>query len=135
MSLASADGVESVLSGFLDAFACLDWETFRTYFADDATVFLPLVDHPERATGREAVERLFLGVFDRARAASPGPRYLDLEPRDLLIRRMGDTAIATFHLDDPGILCRRTLVLARADEGWKVIHLHASNLPYPAVGE
>src|SRR5262249_2664685 len=92
-------------------------------------------DHPRRADGREEIERLFRGVFDRARASSPGPPYLDLRPQDLSIRPMGDTSLVTFHLRDPGVLCRRTLILRRLAEGWKIIHLHASNLPAPGVQE
>jgi hypothetical protein len=42
----------------------------------------------------------------------------------------GDTAIATFHLDDrPGFLNRRTIVLHRSRTGWKIVHLHASEVP------
>lgn len=123
------DTLERTLAGFLDAFAHLDWDAFRAYFADDASVFFPMTDHPARANGRDEVERLFHSVFDRARIASPGPVYLDLEPCDLLIREAGDMAVASFHLNDPGVLCRRTLVFVRADAGWKIIHLHASNMP------
>lgn len=123
------DTLERTLVGFLDAFAHLDWEAFRAYFADDASVFFPMTEHPARANGRDEVERLFHSVFDRARAASPGPVYLDLEPRDLLIREVGDMAIASFHLNDPGVLCRRTLVFVRAEAKWKILHLHASNMP------
>jgi ketosteroid isomerase-like protein len=86
----STGDVEIVLAGFLDAFAYLDWEAFRAYFTDDAVVFFPLIDHPLHANGREAIEWLFLSVFERARAASAGPLYLDIKPRDLLIRQIGD---------------------------------------------
>ena len=71
----------ATVQAFLDAFAALDWEPFRRYFADDATVFFPLIDHPQRAEGREQIERLFRGVFERARAVAPnGPPYLALSP-------------------------------------------------------
>ena len=74
--------------------------------------------------------RLFHGVFERARAGAPnGPPYLALRPDGLSIRRMGESALVTFHLHDPGILCRRTLILRQEADGWKIVHLHASNLP------
>ena len=120
------------MQAFLAAFAALDWEPFRRSFADDATVFFPLTDHPQRAEGRDEIERLFRGVFERARADSPnGPPYLALQPHDLSIRYMGEGAYVTFHLHDPGVLCRRTLILQHGTEGWKIAHLHASNLPAP----
>lgn len=88
------EGLADTVQSFLAAFAALDWEPFRRSFADDATVFFPLADHPQRAEGREEIERLFRGVFERARADSPnGPPYLALQPHDLSIRRMGDWAI------------------------------------------
>jgi ketosteroid isomerase-like protein len=129
------EGLADTVQAFLAAFAALDWEPFRRSFADDATVFFPLTDHPQRAEGREEIERLFRGVFERARADSPsGPPYLALQPHDLSIRRMGDMgegACVTFHLHDPGVLCRRTLILCHGAEGWKIVHLHASNLAAP----
>ena len=37
--------------------------------------------------------------------------------------------IATFHLDDrAGFLNRRTIVLNRTKAGWKIVHLHASEV-------
>src|SRR5580765_1408432 len=63
----AGEGLAGALQTFLTAFAALDWEPFRHCFADDAVVFFPLVDHPERADGREQIERLFRVVFERAR--------------------------------------------------------------------
>ncbi len=127
--------IDRELTAFLAAFAALDWETFRSYFADDAVVFFPLTVHPRRADGRDEIERLFHDVFERARteSRSPEPPFLDLRPLDVHIRCIGDGAVVTFHLKDPGILCRRTLILQRMATGWKIVHLHASNLPFPAA--
>jgi ketosteroid isomerase-like protein len=125
--------IARVVAAFLAAFAALDWEAFRRCFADEATVFFPSIDHPQRAAGREQIEQVFHDVFERARAGAAGPPYLDLQPRDLSIRHTGDVALVTFHLNDPGILCRRTLILQRMAAGWRIVHLHASNLPAPAA--
>jgi hypothetical protein len=46
-----------------------------------------------------------------------------------MICQMGDCALATFHWRDPGVLCRRTLVLQKRSEEWSILHLHASNIP------
>ncbi len=48
-----SDTLISIVQAFLGAFSALDWDPFRRCFADDATVFFPLVDRPERAEGRE----------------------------------------------------------------------------------
>jgi hypothetical protein len=57
---------------------------------------------------------------------------MDLQPRDLNIQIFGEVAIATFHLDDrPGFLNRRTIVLHNTPEGWKIVHLHASEVATP----
>jgi hypothetical protein len=54
---------------------------------------------------------------------------MNLNPIDLKIQIAVDVAIATLHLDDrPGFLNRRTIVLQRGTRGWKIIHLHASEV-------
>jgi ketosteroid isomerase-like protein len=120
--------VRKALSDFIKAFDNLDWGRFRSAFADDATVFYPR-EFPHRADGRQEFEKTFQRVFERIRAGrSKGP-YMDLQPIDLKIQIAGDVAIATFHLDDrPGFLNRRTVVLQKRESGWKIIHLHASEV-------
>jgi ketosteroid isomerase-like protein len=55
---------------------------------------------------------------------------MDIQPKDMRIQIFGDIAIATFHLDDrAGFLNRRTVVLHKTGEGWKIVHLHASEVP------
>jgi ketosteroid isomerase-like protein len=130
---APADKAESevrkALSDFIQAFDNLDWERFRASFADDATVFYPR-EFPDRANGRQEFERTFQKVFDRIRAGRTQGPYMDIQPRELELQIAGDIAIATFHLDDrPGFLNRRTIVLRKQTLGWKIIHLHASEVP------
>jgi ketosteroid isomerase-like protein len=120
--------VRKILSDFIAAFDNLDWNQFRAFFADDATVFFPR-DSPHRADGRKEFERTFQQVFERIRAGRTKGPYMDLRPLDLQIQIAGDVAIATFHLDDrPGFLNRRTIVLQRGTRDWKIIHLHASEV-------
>jgi ketosteroid isomerase-like protein len=122
------EGIHRFLSEFITAFDNLDWQKFRNAFADDATVFYPR-GRPNRANGRIEVEEYFKHVFEQIRAGrSKGP-YMDIQPRELRIQVLGDVAIATFHLDDrPGFINRRTLVLRKTAAGWKIAHLHASEV-------
>jgi ketosteroid isomerase-like protein len=121
------------LSDFIIAFDDLDWEKFRNAFADDATVFYPR-DAANRANGRSEVQEHFRHVFTQIRAGrSTGP-YMDLQPRELRIQLLGEVAIVTFHLDDrPGFINRRTLVLRKTTAGWKIVHLHASEVASAAT--
>jgi len=54
---------------------------------------------------------------------------MDLRPRELQVTILGAVAVVTFHLDDrPGFINRRTLVLRKTSRGWKIVHLHASEV-------
>jgi ketosteroid isomerase-like protein len=120
--------VRNTLSDFIHAFDNLDWLHFRGTFADDATVFYPR-QFPHRAKGRAEFESFFKKVFDDIRAGRTRGPYMDIQPRDLELQMLGTVAIATFHLDDrPGFLNRRTIVLRKQPSGWKIIHLHASEV-------
>lgn len=123
--------VRETLADFIQAFDNLDWDKFRSYFADDATVFYPR-EFPRRAEGREQYEKYFRKVFDRIRAGRTQGPYMDIQPRDLSLQITGEVTIATFHLDDrPGYLNRRTIVLQKQKAGWKIVHLHASEVTNP----
>ena len=124
--------VRKTLSDFIQAFDNLEWDRFCAAFSDDATVFYPR-EFPSRANGRQEYERTFQKVFDRIRAGRTQGPYMDIQPRDLRLQLAGDVAIVTFHLDDrPGFLNRRTIVLQKQPSGWKIIHLHASEVAAPA---
>lgn len=120
--------IERTLHAFLEAFDNLEWDKFRGFFADDATVFYPR-GVAQRAEGREEYERAFRDVFAQIRGDRTAPPYMHLEPRDLRIQFAGDVAIVTFLLDDrPPSVNRRTVVLERRGGAWKIIHLHASEV-------
>jgi len=123
--------VRQTLSNFILAFDNLDWDKFRMSFADDATVFYPR-EFPYRANGRAEIEANFHHVFEQIRGNQTKAPYMEIQPRELHIQMLGNVAIATFHLDDrPGVLNRRTLVLSKTADGWKIVHLHASEVRLP----
>lgn len=121
--------VAARLTAFLDAFASLRWEEFRSFFADDATVFFPRPDQPQLVEGRDGIEGVFGKVFEEERAGADGPPYLDLTPVAVRVQVVGDVALTTFELHDDDRLGRRTLVWTQQDETWRILHLHASNVP------
>jgi ketosteroid isomerase-like protein len=120
--------IQQALATFIRAFDNLDWESFRLAFDDNATVFYPR-GFPNRATGRDAFEEKFKVVFQQIRDGKTQPPFMDIQPKDPQIQRFGDVAIVTFHLDDrAGFLNRRTIVLHKTTSGWKIVHLHASEV-------
>jgi ketosteroid isomerase-like protein len=126
--------IRSFLAEFMTAFDNLEWEKFRNAFTDDATVFYPR-GMANRANGRVEFEEHFKQVFEQIRAGRSRGPYMDLQPRELRIRLLGEVAIVTFHLDDrPGFINRRTLVLRKTTAGWKIVHLHASEVVNTNIG-
>jgi len=120
--------VQTTLAAFIQAFDNLEWDHFRSFFADDATVFYPRAI-PERAQGRAEFEAAFRKVFEQIRAGRQKPPFMDIQPRGMQIQVAGKAAIVTFHLDDrPGFINRRTLVLVKMGQDWKIVHLHASEV-------
>ena len=120
--------VQRTLSEFIIAFDNLDWEKFRSAFDDEATVFYPR-EFPRRATGRAEFEKTFKRVFEQIRAGRSTPPFTDIQPREMETRIFGAIAIVTFHLDDkPHSVNRRTIILQNTTNGWKIIHLHASEV-------
>lgn len=129
---ASSDSaaVAVALKGFLTAFENLDWEPFRAAFSDSATVFHPSPDIPRRIIGRRAIDSTFRLVFAGIRAgAKSGPPYHHLTPVDLMIQPLAPgVVLATFQLENGERLARRTVVFRRETGGWRIFHLHASNM-------
>jgi ketosteroid isomerase-like protein len=128
--------VRAAVETFLHAFEALDWPAFRACFAEGATVFQPTPPHVLRTDSPESFERAWAAVFERIRRNSgrTAPPYMTLSPKDLRIQLLSEkSALVTFHLPQGETLGRRTVILERLDAGWKIVHLHASNLSRPAA--
>lgn len=122
---------ESALRAFLSAFENCDLLAMEAAFAPDATSFdraLPTAADPDAHRRTPGMPRGMRELATKLRRAGGAPPYHRLEPHDLLIQRSGDMAVCSFHLDAPDGLGRRTVVLQRRHDGWKIIHLHASNV-------
>jgi ketosteroid isomerase-like protein len=122
------EDIHATLLEFLHAFSKLRLGEMMGFFSDNATAFFPIRHHPLRLVGKEAISGAFARVIDRVRAS--GATQIRLDAVDVRVEAFDDVAVVTFHIRDED-LCRRTLVLQRTPEGWRIEHLHASNAPLP----
>jgi hypothetical protein len=130
--------VRRVLADFLTAFNNLDWPAFRQCWADQPVVFYPsTVPNPsgKRTENSADFEAAWRRQFDLARntAAKRGVTkapFQNIEPRDVRVDFPAPTvAVVTFHLGrGEDSIGRRMFVITRTGSGWKITHLHASNL-------
>jgi ketosteroid isomerase-like protein len=122
--------IRNTANDFVAAFVSLDWERFRSYFAGSATAFFPpSAKLSARVDGKRAIENVFAKVFENARKQNSSPPYLKIEPLELRIQMLGDVAVVTFHLNDPGMFGRRTVVFRKFGKRWLIVHLHAAGVP------
>lgn len=122
---ASAPPSENAVAQFTAAFNRLSVEELRPLLADDATAYLPMPQFGARIDGRENILAALAPLFEaeRARAGS-----MNLVAKGLAIQRAGNAAVATFDVGTEAVFSRRTLVLERRGGGWRIVHLHASNV-------
>jgi ketosteroid isomerase-like protein len=129
--VAKRETIEQALSTFVTAFENLDWPTFKECFIDGATIFHPAAPNLKRVDSTEQFEEAWKGVFERIRQNSgrTAPPYMKLNPSEMRIELLSpDVGVATFHLIEGSIVGRRTVVLKRFPAGWKIVHIHASNI-------
>ena len=123
----SAREIERVVTEFLTAFSNRDFTRFVPFFSEDATMFFP----PSAAAptglvrGRNEIEHTFRLIFAKSPPRTPGP-VTPIRPLDLLVEEFGETAVVTFHLGSDAARQRRTIVMQRAGEQWRIVHLHGS---------
>jgi ketosteroid isomerase-like protein len=129
------DDVERVLAAFLIPFSNGNVAEFIDYFAEDATLFMPPTApgaSPDRVQGKAAIAREFQALFGRF-TAPPGGQRTTIRPQDLNVQRFSDFAVVTFHLGTDASRGRRTFVLRRTEQEWRILHLHASTVLPPSV--
>lgn len=118
---------EAAAGEFIDAFNALDSGRFDRLFAQDSTLFFPSAPFPvRRVSGKAEVNSWFNKFFGAAKKA--GKARLNISPTDMSVQNYGDVAVVTFHLEgSDGEVGRRTLVLRKNSNEWRVVHLHASS--------
>jgi len=121
---------------FLRAFENCDLPAMERFFAPDCVSFDQVVagsttqaisdfSQYRRCPGMPPLmRRMALDLPTRI----SGPPYHSLEPKDLRVQIFGDTAVTTVHIERDGILRRRSIVLAKRNGSWRIVHLHASSI-------
>lgn len=119
--------IRAAAEAFFTAFDHLEWETFSSLIASDATVIMPWPSVPNRLNGKSEIEAVFSPFFEKIPQQQPGPPYLNLAPLELEIQAFGDVGLVTFHLDEEDHFGRRSLLFEKRENRWMLVHLHASN--------
>lgn len=123
--------VRAGLQVFLEAIDRADLGALGALWVADATMYFPFANSPAPFRGRDAILARFGRMFDDLRARNPaGPPYvgfrvLEFECAPLDARHVLVCATLAFGRE----LGRRTLVFRREPDGWRLLHVHASNLP------
>lgn len=122
--------LRGVVQRFLDAIDHADRNALAPLWCDDATMYFPFANSPDLVRGRDAVLARFDRMFADLRARNAGPPpYIrfrteafechELDPRHVLVHAMLAFAAQRG---------RRTLLFRREPDGWRLLHVHASNV-------
>jgi ketosteroid isomerase-like protein len=123
---------EAAMNGFMNALNALDVDAMSRFFADDVTAFVPSAQ-ADRVEGKEALVAIFRAFVARTLPVTP---RLNIVPEDMEVVEQGGLALVTFNVRDKGagVTRRRTFVWTHAPGGWRIRHMHASDLAPPPTG-
>jgi ketosteroid isomerase-like protein len=124
MAQATTEALDT-LHQFLAAVMSQNLEKIMGFFHEDAQMFSPLATYDARLDGRGAVGKQFASILEAIKSQPGGG--IRIEPQDVDARELGPNAVLiTFHLRLPGPLHRRSFVITRSANGWRIAHIHAS---------
>lgn len=121
--------LRQVLQDLLYAIAIGDPAALEPLWCDEATMHFQFGQPPGLIVGRPAVLERFRRLFAELAARVPGPPYVRFKIEEfacLALDARHAAAYATVTVD--GRIGRRTLILRREPQGFRILHLHASNL-------
>jgi len=106
----------------------MDQARFDEFFAPDATMFFPGggSNPKNRVEGRNAVLSAFHKFFKLLK--EQGTTSLDITAKDQRVQLYGDVAVVTFELDWGDAVGRRSIVLRKIGDEWRISHFHASTV-------
>ncbi len=119
--------VWKVIQEFNRAFAGNDVERYFSFIAEDITVLTP--GNPYRVEGRPADREEF--EFSLRAGTTKIGYFQEMQP---YVQVYGDTAVVTYFSRGcygtgeraKTLYLKETDVLARRQEGWKIVHIHVS---------
>ena len=128
--------VMAALDKFLRAFENGNFETMEASMTNDAYIFpRAIMSNDSLGPIENANYRRINGldpqmkqVINSIRESGKQPPFMKLDPKDLKITMLKEAAIVTFHLENGKSLSRRTIVLSKNDDTWKIVHIHPSNV-------
>jgi ketosteroid isomerase-like protein len=124
MSQATKEAIDT-LNQFLAAVMSQNLEKIMGFFNEDAQMFSPLGTYSARLDGRAAVGKQFASIMEAIKSQPGGG--IKIGPQDIDARELAPNAVLiTFHLQLPGPLHRRSLVITKGANGWRIAHIHAS---------
>ena len=115
----------ATVNDFVAAVNALDADKLASFFAEDATAFLPVTEPASRITGRAAIAAEFHRFFDPEKKTSSGRSVV---AKDVVVQFTNDVAIVTFDAGSGPMTSRRSLVFACRAGAWQIVHMHASNV-------
>lgn len=128
--------VMAALDKFLRAFENGNFDTMEASMTNDAYIFpRAIMSNDSLGPIDNANYRRIYGldpqmkqVINSIRESGKQPPFMKLEPKELKITMLKEAAIVTFHLENGKSLSRRTIVLAKNDGAWQIVHIHPSNV-------
>jgi len=121
----NTDDALHTLNEFMAAVMAQKLDNIMGFFQEEAQMFSPLGTFPARLDGRAAVRKQFEVIMEAFKA--PGGQSIKLDPQDMTIRELAPNAVLfTFHLRLQGPLHRRSILLMKSGNDWRIAHIHAS---------
>ncbi|MBS0395913.1 MAG: nuclear transport factor 2 family protein [Proteobacteria bacterium] len=128
--------LRAALQDLLFAVATADVPALQALFCDDATMHFPMGEPHGLIVGRAAIAARFERLFGTLRARLPGPPYARFKIEEfayLPLDARHAAVYATLSVD--GRIGRRTLLMRRDPQAYRILHLHASNVGGARGGE
>lgn len=126
MSTAAQDEPIGCWQRFLEALAASDPAGIEAVISADATMFLLAANGREAVRGSAAIVARFSRLFEQIRdSGTPAPRFVI---EDFNLTELGpDFRLADSMVRAGDETGRRSLVFRREADGWRILHMHASN--------
>ena len=129
MSGAALDAeLRQLLQDLLYAIAIGDAGALETLLCSDATLYFQFGQPPGLIVGRAAVVERFARMFKQLAGRVPGPPYVRFNIEEIAAQPIDARHAAIYALvTTDGRIGRRTLIVRRNPQAFRILHLHASN--------